>query len=566
MSLEEPPPEFQLLPRKCPICCSEDAEQVFAAQYNEHQFTATSFASRKLPEFMHFNLVCCKRCDLLYATPAPPAEVFHQLYVDAAYDSAEEADYAARTYARFLPKIKAHLRIRDKALDIGTGNGGFLRHLKEAGFSEVVGVEPSKAPVNTAPPEIQALIKNTIFSADDFESSSFSLISCFQTLEHVENPGELCGQIYDLLQEGGAVFFVAHNYRSWLARLLKTKSPIYDIEHLQLHSPHSLRYMLQQAGFQSIRVRPIINVYPLRYWLRLLPVSPTWKQHIIDWMSLVGIGHLPIPMPVGNSVAIGYKPAPSQRHITDGAKPTVSQTQVAEKNVSSFNQDVAENAGYVYTTNQQLSSLLSNARISEAVWAMESMKNKTVLDVGCGDGTYTQEFLQFQPKEVTGLDPAEEAIAQANKNTEEQSNIRFVVGDIYHLTALEQRFDIAVVRGVLHHLYDVRRAVAELCKVADTIIVVEPNGYNPVLKVIEKTSAYHIEHEEKSYPPHKLDQWFEAHGGMVVKSEYIGLVPFFCPDGFTRILKQLEPFVEKIYLFNRIACGQYVQKIRVLHK
>ena len=96
---------------------------------------------------------------------------------------------------------------------------------------------------------------------------------------------------------------------------------------------------------------------------------------------------------------------------------------------------------------------------------------------------------------------------------------------------------------------------------ANEIIVVEPNGYNPILKIIEMVSPYHRKHEEKSYSPRKLDRWFENHGGRIEWSGYIGLVPVFCPDLLARSCKALEPFVERTPVLNRFCCAQYLQRI-----
>jgi len=109
----------------------------------------------------------------------------------------------------------------------------------------------------------------------------------------------------------------------------------------------------------------------------------------------------------------------------------------------------------------------------------------------------------------------------------------------------------------------VETAVEKICKKARDIVVVEPNGYNPMLKVIEKTSKYHLEHEEKSYRPGILDAWFIRNGGEIVQSIYVGLVPMFCPDLAARVLKFFEPIVEKTPLLRRLCCGQYVNKIRI---
>ena len=98
------------------------------------QLDEYAFASRKLPEYMHWRLVCCNRCDLLYADPAPRPEDLGLLYQGAAFDSGREAGFASRTYARFLPRIIPRLPDREGALDIGTGDAPFSESRRRPGF------------------------------------------------------------------------------------------------------------------------------------------------------------------------------------------------------------------------------------------------------------------------------------------------------------------------------------------------------------------------------------------------------------------------------------------------
>ncbi len=65
---------------------------------------------------------------------------------------------------------------------------------------------------------------------------------------------------------------MTHDYRAPINRLLGRRSPIIDIEHMQLFCPASLDRLLGEAGFADIAIRAIRNRYPLRYWLRLRPL------------------------------------------------------------------------------------------------------------------------------------------------------------------------------------------------------------------------------------------------------------------------------------------------------
>lgn len=233
---------------------------------------------------------------------------------------------------------------------------------------------------------------------------------------------------------------------------------------------------------------------------------------------------------------------------------------VRERNVRRFNADAAAKDGYLYTRGS-LSGRLSNARISACVASLADFRGARVLDLGCGDGTYTVELLDWGAAEVTGADAAAVAVAAAARRYRRRRGLRFRVLDVYQARPPRRRWDLMVIRGLLHHLYDAPRAVAAVAPLARTVIVVEPNGYNPVLKLIERTSRYHIEHEEKSYPPHRLERWFKAQGGRISGRRYIGLVPFFCPDWAARLLKRVEPLVEALPGLRQVACAQYVFRV-----
>lgn len=214
---------------------------------------------------------------------------------------------------------------------------------------------------------------------------------------------------------------------------------------------------------------------------------------------------------------------------------------------NAFDLDVAENAGYRYTTNAPLSSQMAYQRLTEVTLAVSSLKGKRVIDVGCGDGTSTAQMLEVgRPAELLGFDVAAEGIRIASERFGELPGLEFKVGSIFDTAEIAGgRWDLAVVRGVLHHVDDASGALREVGRVADEIVVIEPNGYNPVLKVIEKVSRYHREHEEKSYPPRSLRRWVREAGYRVSETTYAGQVPFFCPDPLARVLKRVEPLAER---------------------
>ncbi|MDB5213311.1 MAG: SAM-dependent methyltransferase [Myxococcaceae bacterium] len=300
--------DVTMVSRPCPLCGSTDESRVFAkADFDLSKLDAFAFASRKIPEYMHYRLVECPTCDVLYASPIPTADSLSQAYHDAAFDSQDEARYAARAYGSFLASIRPRLPDTRGALDIGAGDGAFLEELLDAGFTDVVGVEPSAAPIASASPRVRPLLRHGLFRADDYPASTFSLVTCFQTLEHLGDPMEMCRAAQRLLKPGGAVFVIAHDRRSLSARVLGLKSPIFDIEHLQLFSPKSAEQLLQRAGFDDVDLKTVHNRYPLRYWLKLFPLPTVLKRPVLRAVDKVRLGSIPIEIPAGNLAAIGYK-------------------------------------------------------------------------------------------------------------------------------------------------------------------------------------------------------------------------------------------------------------------
>jgi SAM-dependent methyltransferase len=293
--------------RSCPICGSAPARSWMASNVDLAALDRFAFASRKLPEYMRFSLSLCEPCDLVFADSVPATDWFETSYRDAGFDAGQESGYAALTYAREVRRLLPRLPDTGAALDIGAGDGAFVAQLLDAGFRNVVGIEPSIEPVNRAAPSIRPLLRNDFFRPADFEPESFDLITCFQTLEHVEDPKALSQAVFQLLKPGGMFLTVAHDFRAPLARLLGGRSPIYDIEHLQLFSRASLSALLKSAGYGAIDIQPLSNAYPITYWLKLAPVPGFLKRPLLGQLATSRAGRAVISARVGNLLAAGMK-------------------------------------------------------------------------------------------------------------------------------------------------------------------------------------------------------------------------------------------------------------------
>ena len=294
--------------RACPVCGATTHINFADEDIAPERINGFTYASRKQPEFMCLHLVRCTFCNLIYA-PHPPDRTFlAAVYADASYDSGLEARCAAHSYAAALAPHLAKVRGRKAAVDVGAGSGPLLPWLLDLGFQSVIGIEPSRAAINAAPEFIRPLLRQGMFAPELLDGVQPSLLCSFMTLEHLDNPGDFMKTVFSLLEPGGMVAVVVHNWQGVLNRILRLRSPIIDLEHLQLFNPSSVHILLKQVGFEKIIVKPIWNSYPLKYWLRLTPLPPHLKKAINLLLNKLSLSNITLPARVGNLLAVGIKP------------------------------------------------------------------------------------------------------------------------------------------------------------------------------------------------------------------------------------------------------------------
>ena len=297
-----------LVVRPCPLCGSSDDSQVAArARFDADRLDEFAFSSRKPPEYMHHRLIACPVCDLVYASPVPATpQSLAKAYEDAAFDSDVESRYASFTYGRLLARLEATLPDLIGAIDVGTGDGAFLEQLLAHGFTDVVGVEPSSAPIRAAKAPIRPLIRSGPFEFQQGDEGRFSLVTCFQTLEHLYDPAALPARIRH--PEGQR----RHPDRLSQSACGVGKAPRHEIADLRHRTPADCFRQGVSGSYWSERDFPPFESYRLEHLSPPLLVEavsasggpeashPTAVQ---DHRNRVP----PVSILAGNIAAIGYK-------------------------------------------------------------------------------------------------------------------------------------------------------------------------------------------------------------------------------------------------------------------
>ena len=278
-------------------------DQSFSVENLNHEI----FSARRETEHYHYRILRCRKCSLVFSSPVLSPADLAELYRGSKLTYARESAAIARTYMKYLRGHETLLEGKTSALEIGCGNGFFLRELRKFGFRDVAGVEPSEHAVAQAG-DLQSNIYCGLFEDASFEPNSFDLICCFQTLDHVINPLEVLIKSWKLLRPGGTVYVIVHNERALQARLFGEKSPIYDVEHIYLFNPSTISRICEKAGFRTARVFGVANTYPLEYWLRMSPIPA--KELLRETAKLFHASQWPITIPAGNLGIFAQKPRP----------------------------------------------------------------------------------------------------------------------------------------------------------------------------------------------------------------------------------------------------------------
>lgn len=108
-----------------------------------------------------------------------------------------------------------------------------------------------------------------------------------------------------------------------------------------------------------------------------------------------------------------------------------------------------------------------------------SVQGRRILDVGTGTGR-AAFVLTRAGAQVTGVDSSDEMLSVARRRAAEDGlDVTFSRGDAHALEYPDRSFDAVVSLRVLMHTPRWRQCVAELCRVADNLVVLDyPSAYS----------------------------------------------------------------------------------------
>lgn len=293
----------------CAVCHKKTKYKILFPQSFNHNtiINAKIYSSRRKPDRIHFRIVRCLNCGLTYSNPIFEQKKIINFYRQSFNPKEQDINSSAKIYASYLKLILPRLKAKEKLLDIGCGDGFFLREAKKMGFKEVYGVEPSLDAVKNLQKGIdKKKIVAEVFKKGQFKDNFFDVVCFFQVLDHVLDPNEFLSECFKILKPGGFVLAIMHDTKSLTATILGERSPIFDIQHIYLFDKKTIKEIFQNNGFVVDRVFNIYNKYTLGYWLKMMPIHYQLKIQIQKFLPKK-ITEISIPLKIGNMAIIAHK-------------------------------------------------------------------------------------------------------------------------------------------------------------------------------------------------------------------------------------------------------------------
>lgn len=290
-------PRMKLLLRPCPACGSTRGEVL----HRQHFASVDEFGLEDAVD-----IVACAHCGLGFSDISVAQDDLdkvyeaHSKYADttlygaAPGDEVEGTPSAGPSEAPWdLERLEGtaawlagHLENPSvRILDAGCATGGLLGFLKERGFSNLVGLDPS--PVATATARrlhgVEAITGS--FMAPLAGVGRFDLVVLSHVLEHLEDVGAAVSAMWELTCPGGLVYLEVPDAQRYAEFLV---APFHDFntEHINHFSLRLLDAVMKAHGFEllvternTVRCSPT-DPYPVAFglWRRprdqhLVPIS-----------------------------------------------------------------------------------------------------------------------------------------------------------------------------------------------------------------------------------------------------------------------------------------------------
>lgn len=227
----------------CPLCLSKDGVTVSKVNWEAYNGTVTK----------------CLQCSTQYLSPLPTSEQLAKAYAEDYYGKGERKfrgpmyHILSRTKRRQANRLASYLKKGDRVLDLGCGDGLFLRQLAEQNSFELHGLEIAGKAADRAASVPGITLHLGELEKETFPDDHFHGIHLYHVFEHLTNPSEIVEILKVKLRKDGVLAISVPNPDSWQCRLFGYRWFHWDIpRHIFLPHPKGFVREMEKKGFSFL--------------------------------------------------------------------------------------------------------------------------------------------------------------------------------------------------------------------------------------------------------------------------------------------------------------------------
>jgi 2-polyprenyl-3-methyl-5-hydroxy-6-metoxy-1,4-benzoquinol methylase len=297
----------------CPVCSSKIFAVKYPGKFPENlseEFLKQTYRSSS-DQALFEQVVQCTKCETVYLNPRLKPDLIIDSYAEGEDESfiAQDA-MRIRTFEKAIKRLAKQYAIplqnETKILDVGCAGGAFLLAAENLGLS-AVGIEPNRWMSEYAQSHYGLDVRAGTLSDYHFNDAEFDVITLWDVIEHVPQPGSELHDIARILKPGGLLIINYPDYRSFPARILGRKWPFWLSVHLTYYTPKTIRRHLSDIGFRVEAISPHWQTLELGYVLKRMTPYFSLARFPKAAAEKLGLAMLPITYWVGQTQVVARK-------------------------------------------------------------------------------------------------------------------------------------------------------------------------------------------------------------------------------------------------------------------
>jgi SAM-dependent methyltransferase len=234
--------------RPCPVCGASKRHLLF-----RQDFAAVEQAT----PVTGYDVAICNECGAAFADGIPDQAAFDRYYREMSkyeYHQREgaESEYDQRRLAIIAGIIAPHVPRADaRILDVGCATGRLLANLRDTGFANVIGLDPSPACATAAKKLYNIDVRTMTLGELGATNERFDVAILVGVLEHLRDLDAAFAHLRMILNPAGLLYVEvpdATAFADW------ENAPYQDFstEHINFFAPVSLEHLMLRRGFERV--------------------------------------------------------------------------------------------------------------------------------------------------------------------------------------------------------------------------------------------------------------------------------------------------------------------------